>query len=98
MKVHDFRQFLSWTTAKCSFSAPCRIPLAHRHGGRPSALGDDIRDAGRQRHVLCARTFECARSGFTVEKLKSRGGFAGEDRAELLKVERMLRSFAATEK
>ena len=33
-----------------------------------------------------------------VEKLKVRGGFAGEDRAELLKVERMLRMFAATEK
>ena len=32
------------------------------------------------------------------EKLKARGGFAGEDRAELLKVERMLRTFAATEK
>jgi hypothetical protein len=31
------------------------------------------------------------------EKLKARGGFAGEDRAELLKVERMLRTFAATE-
>lgn len=32
------------------------------------------------------------------EKLKARGGFAGEDRAELLKVENMLREFAATEK
>jgi hypothetical protein len=32
------------------------------------------------------------------EKLKARGGFAGEDRAELLRVERMLRTFAATEK
>jgi len=32
------------------------------------------------------------------EKLKARGGFAGEDRAELLKVEPMLRTFAATEK
>ena len=32
------------------------------------------------------------------EKLKARGGFAGEDRAEILKVERMLRTFAATEK
>ena len=32
------------------------------------------------------------------EKLKARGGFADEDRAELLKVERMLRTFAATEK
>jgi hypothetical protein len=32
------------------------------------------------------------------EKLKVRGGFAGEDRAELLRVERMLRTFAATEK
>jgi hypothetical protein len=32
------------------------------------------------------------------EKLKARGGFAGEDRRELLKVERMLRTFAATEK
>jgi hypothetical protein len=32
------------------------------------------------------------------EKLKARGGFAGEDRAELLKVERMLRTFAVTEK
>ena len=32
------------------------------------------------------------------EELKARGGFAGEDRAELLKVERMLRTFAATEK
>jgi len=32
------------------------------------------------------------------EKLKARGGFAGEDRAKLLKVERMLRTFAATEK
>ena len=31
-------------------------------------------------------------------KLKARGGFAGEDRAELFKVERMLRTFAATEK
>jgi hypothetical protein len=33
-----------------------------------------------------------------LEKLKARGGFAGEDRAELLHVERMLRTFAATEK
>ena len=32
------------------------------------------------------------------EKLKARGGFAGENRAELLRVERMLRTFAATEK
>jgi hypothetical protein len=32
------------------------------------------------------------------EKLKARGGFAGEDRAELLKVENMLRTFTATEK
>ena len=32
------------------------------------------------------------------EKLKARGGFAGEDRTELLRVERMLRTFAATEK
>jgi len=32
------------------------------------------------------------------EKLMARGGFAGEDRAELLKVERMLRTFAVTEK
>jgi hypothetical protein len=32
------------------------------------------------------------------EKVKARGGFAGEDRAELLRVERMLRTFAATEK
>ena len=32
------------------------------------------------------------------EKLKARGGFADEDRAELLKVERMLRTFAETEK
>jgi len=32
------------------------------------------------------------------EKVKVRGGFAGEDRAELLRVERMLRTFAATEK
>ena len=32
------------------------------------------------------------------EKLKARGGFAGEDRAELLRVERTLRTFAATEK
>jgi hypothetical protein len=31
-------------------------------------------------------------------KLKARGGFAGEDRAELLNVERMLRTFAATKK
>jgi hypothetical protein len=31
------------------------------------------------------------------EKLKARGGFDGEDRAELPKVERMLRTFAATE-
>jgi hypothetical protein len=31
-------------------------------------------------------------------KLKARGGFAGEDRAELLRVEWMLRTFAATEK
>ena len=31
------------------------------------------------------------------EKVKARGGFAGEDRAELLRVERMLRTFAATE-
>ena len=32
------------------------------------------------------------------EKLKARGGFAGENRAELLRVERMPRTFAATEK
>ena len=32
------------------------------------------------------------------EKLKARGGFDSEDRAELLKVENMLRTFAATEK
>ena len=32
------------------------------------------------------------------EKLKARGGFDGEDRRELVKVERMLRTFAATEK
>jgi hypothetical protein len=32
------------------------------------------------------------------EKLKARGAFACEDRAELLRVERMLRTFAATEK
>ena len=32
------------------------------------------------------------------EKLKARGGFDGEDRRELLKVERMLRTFAAAEK
>jgi len=32
------------------------------------------------------------------EKVKLRGGFAGEDRAELLRVERMLRTFATTEK
>lgn len=31
------------------------------------------------------------------EKFKARGGFASEDRAELLRVERMLRTFAATE-
>jgi hypothetical protein len=29
--------------------------------------------------------------------LEARGGFAGEDRGELLKIERMLRTFAATE-
>jgi hypothetical protein len=32
------------------------------------------------------------------EKLKARGGFDGEDRAKLVKVERMLRTFAAIEK
>jgi hypothetical protein len=32
------------------------------------------------------------------EKLKTREGFAGEDRAALLRVERMLRRFAAPEK
>jgi len=32
------------------------------------------------------------------EKLKARGGFDGEDRRELSKVENMLRTFAATEK
>jgi hypothetical protein len=32
-----------------------------------------------------------------LEELKERGGFADKDRAELLKVERMLRTFAATE-
>ena len=32
------------------------------------------------------------------EKLNARGGFDGEDRAELLKVERMPQTFAATEK
>jgi hypothetical protein len=32
------------------------------------------------------------------EKLKARGGFSRENRAELLRVERMLRTFAATEK
>jgi hypothetical protein len=32
------------------------------------------------------------------EKLKARGGFDGEDRREFLKVERMLRTFAAMEK
>ena len=32
------------------------------------------------------------------EKLKARGGFDGEDRLEVLKVEKMLRTFAATEK
>jgi len=32
------------------------------------------------------------------EKLKARGGFDGEDRRELLKIENMLRTFAATEK
>jgi hypothetical protein len=32
------------------------------------------------------------------EKLKARGGFASEDRTEHLKIERMLRTFAATEK
>ena len=32
------------------------------------------------------------------EKLEARGGFAGEDRRELLKVENMLRTFAAMEK
>ncbi len=32
------------------------------------------------------------------EKLKARGGFAGEGRAELSKVENMLRTFAAMEK
>ena len=31
------------------------------------------------------------------EKLKAAGGFDDEDRAELLKVENMLRTFAATE-
>ena len=30
------------------------------------------------------------------EKLKARGGFAGEDHAEVLRVERVLRTFAAT--
>ena len=34
----------------------------------------------------------------SYEKLKARGGFVGEDRVELLKVEWMLRTFAATEK
>jgi hypothetical protein len=32
------------------------------------------------------------------EKLKARGGFDGEDRAKVLKVENMLRTFAAMEK
>jgi hypothetical protein len=32
------------------------------------------------------------------EKLKARGGFNGEDRTELRKVENMLRTFAATGK
>ena len=32
------------------------------------------------------------------EKLKARGGFDGEDRRELLRVENMLRTFAAMEK
>jgi hypothetical protein len=32
------------------------------------------------------------------EKLKAAGGFDGENRRELLKVESMLRTFAATEK
>jgi hypothetical protein len=32
------------------------------------------------------------------EKLKARGGFDGEDRRELVNVENILRTFAATEK
>jgi hypothetical protein len=32
------------------------------------------------------------------QKLKARGGFDGEDRRELLKVENILRTFAVTEK
>jgi len=32
------------------------------------------------------------------QRLKARGGFDGEDRRVLLKVENMLRTFAATEK
>ena len=32
------------------------------------------------------------------EKLKARGGFEGEDRREVLKIENMLRTFAAAEK
>jgi hypothetical protein len=32
------------------------------------------------------------------EKLQARGAFDGEDRRELLKLENMLRTFAATEK
>jgi hypothetical protein len=33
-----------------------------------------------------------------AQKLKARGGFTGEDGAELLRGKRMLRTFAATEK
>jgi hypothetical protein len=47
---------------------------------------------------LRARQGTAAEKLALFEKLKARGGFADEDRAELLKVERMLRTFAATEK
>jgi hypothetical protein len=47
-----------------------------------------------QRRALLRRSCRTAGNGrgklALFEKLKARGGFAGEDRAELLKVERML--------
>ena len=45
----------------------------------------DIKGTGAEKLVL-------------FEKLKAAGGFDGEDRRKLLTVERMLRTFAATEK
>jgi hypothetical protein len=64
---------------------PCRALGTPKRKSIAAALLRDMQGTAAQKLAL-------------FEKLKAAGGFEGEDRRERLKVENMLRTFAAIEK